>query len=68
MNTGTQRPLADRLVELRAELVEGRRALASLDARRDELVAGLLRVEGAVQILEELMAEPATEPATAAGG
>lgn len=46
--------IASRLVDLRAELIEGRRALAALDARRDEMVAALLRVEGAVRVLEEM--------------
>lgn len=55
-----------RLDELRADLAEGERALRELDVRRDELMADLLRISGAVRALEELLqvsAEP--EPAVA---
>lgn len=45
-----------RLVELRREMAEGERALAELDQRRERLVASMLRIAGAVQVLEELAA------------
>jgi hypothetical protein len=45
-----------RLVELRAEHAEGERALADLNARRDLLVSSMLRISGAIQVLEELAA------------
>jgi hypothetical protein len=58
-----QRRVEERLIELRAELVEGERAVRELDARRDRLVASMLRIGGAIQVLEELVAAPAAEPA-----
>jgi hypothetical protein len=44
-----------RLGELRSELETGRTMLAELDARRAELQQTLLRIGGAVQVLEELL-------------
>lgn len=43
-----------RLSELRQELATGERALAELDQRREHLVSSMLRIAGAVQVLEEL--------------
>jgi hypothetical protein len=63
-----------RLGELRSELETGRTMLAELDARRAELQQTLLRIGGAVQVLEELLgadtpADPdAAAPADAANG
>jgi hypothetical protein len=53
-----------RLAELREELSAGERALAELDERREHLVTSMLRISGAVQVLEELAAldEQATGP------
>ena len=45
-----------RLEELRAELERGREELAAVDAHRAELQATMLRIAGAVQVLEELLA------------
>jgi hypothetical protein len=44
-----------RLAELRLELEHGRHELGELDARREELGRLLLRIGGAVQVLEELL-------------
>ena len=46
----------ERLRELRGELEKGARQLESLDRRRGELRDTLLRIEGAIQVLEELAA------------
>jgi hypothetical protein len=55
-----------RLDELRAEIATGEQALREIDARREQLVAGLLRLSGAVRALEEIMdAETRAEPALA---
>ena len=43
-----------RLAELREELAAGERALAELDERREQLVTSMLRISGAVQVLDEL--------------
>ena len=50
-----------RLATLRTELANGRDALTQLEARRTQIADTLLRIEGAVQVLEELCATP--EPA-----
>jgi hypothetical protein len=48
--------IVHRIDELRGEIAAGEHALGELDARRDQLVAGLLRLGGAVQALEEVLA------------
>ena len=55
----TTEDAAARLQELRRELAEGERALRELDLRRDGLVSQMLRIGGAVQVLEELLGERA---------
>ena len=55
--------LEARLADLRAELVSGERALAEIDSRRERLVASMLRIGGAIQVLAELVAEPGSVPA-----
>jgi flagellar biosynthesis chaperone FliJ len=54
-----------RLEALRREYETGQRMLAELEARRLELQQTLLRVSGAIQVLEELLA--AGEPTAAPG-
>jgi prefoldin subunit 5 len=46
----------ERLDDLRAEMETGQRQLELLDARRAELRDTLLRIAGAIQVLEELLA------------
>jgi hypothetical protein len=58
------RALADRLAQLRTELADGQQALRALDIRRDQMTADLLRIQGAVQVLEELLAAPPTRSRT----
>ena len=50
-----------RLDELRAEIAAGERALRELDARREQLVAGLMRLGGAAQAREEVLAAERAE-------
>lgn len=45
---------ATRLRELRAEFEQGQAKLLELDRHRQELRDGLLRISGAIQVLEEL--------------
>jgi uncharacterized coiled-coil protein SlyX len=55
--------LEQRLTELRSELAAGQKMSNELDAKRAELQATMLRIAGAIQVLEEvLQAEPAAEP------
>ena len=63
--------MQERLSQLRAKYEEGRRQMAALDRRRHDLRDTLLRIKGAIQILEELLAngsvkvEPSASPAEA---
>jgi hypothetical protein len=54
--------LLQRLDELRAELMSGRRMEAELEGRLAELRATLLRIGGAIQVLEELTDHDAAGP------
>ena len=49
-----------RLATLRQELATGRDALTQLEQRRVQIAETLLRIEGAVQVLEELLSTPET--------
>jgi chromosome segregation ATPase len=48
--------LEERLRELRGELESGRAMLDELEAKKTNLQATLLRITGAIQVLEELLA------------
>ena len=61
-----EQQVEQRLRELRAELDAGQRMLADLDARRADLQTTMLRISGAIQVLEELLHPPAD--AASAGG
>jgi hypothetical protein len=49
--------MIERLVALKMELEKGRQQMAILDGRRHELRDTLLRIAGAIQVLEELQAQ-----------
>lgn len=49
--------LKQRLNDLKEEYTSGQKMLADLDARQAELRQTLLRISGAIQVLEELLAE-----------
>lgn len=54
--------LEERLAALRQELAAGRRLLEDLEAQRAEVLDRMLRISGAVQVLEEeLAAAPGVE-------
>lgn len=64
--------LEQRLAELRNELAAGQKMSNELDAKRAELQATMLRIAGAIQVIEEVLQpesakEPAAKPAAAAG-
>ena len=61
--------LEERLVALRKEYEAGRQMLADLEARQLELQQTLLRIGGAVQVLEELLGDgdPAAPPIATEG-
>jgi predicted nuclease with TOPRIM domain len=48
--------LATRLQTLKAEYETGQKMLADLEAKQAELRQTLLRISGAIQVLEELLA------------
>ena len=54
--------LEARLAELRSEYDAGRGVMADLQKKQDELRTTLMRISGAIQVLEELLAAEA--PAT----
>ncbi|WP_137148772.1 hypothetical protein [Mycolicibacterium sp. CR10] len=62
----TTEEVRDRLLELQAERTLGEERLAMLDRQRDELRAVILRIDGAVQVLEELLAGDAVVGTAAA--
>ncbi|ACZ30964.1 hypothetical protein Xcel_1945 [Xylanimonas cellulosilytica DSM 15894] len=48
--------ILDRLKELRADFADGNAQLAELDRRQHDLRDQVLRIEGAIRVLEELLA------------
>lgn len=48
--------MQERLAELKAEFERGQQHLQALDERRARLRDTLLRISGAIQVLEELLA------------
>ena len=48
-----------RLCALRSELTAGNEVMARLDAKRAELERTLLRISGAIEVLEELLGDEA---------
>jgi hypothetical protein len=62
--------MKDRLAQLRKELEKGSQRLKLLDCERQEVRDTMLRISGAIRVLEEIMAQevrpaPAPELATA---
>jgi hypothetical protein len=55
-----------RLAELRAEYDAGQRAMAELETRRTALRDTLLRISGAIQVLEEVATDTPAAPAPGA--
>ncbi len=49
--------IAARLAELRSELETGQRMLAELEEKREKLRESMLRIAGAIQVLEEMGGE-----------
>jgi prefoldin subunit 5 len=53
--------LEQRVSELRAEQQKGQQMLAEVEAKQAELRQTLLRISGAIQVLEELLADVAQQ-------
>ncbi len=49
--------LEKRLAELKSEFEAGQKMLADLDKKRSELETTLLRISGAIQVIEEMLAQ-----------
>jgi hypothetical protein len=59
----TKEILTARLHELKKQAEAGNKILESLDAQREEAQQTLLRISGAIQVLEELLAaNPESNP------
>ena len=56
--------LRERVTELRADFADGRRRLEELEAQAREVQQALLRISGAIQVLEEEL----TRAEAASGG
>jgi hypothetical protein len=52
-----RRRLEQRLQELKAEFETGQKMLAELEQKRANLEQTILRISGAIQVLEELLAD-----------
>lgn len=49
--------IESRLSNLKSEYEQGQKILAELDAKRENTAQAMLRISGAIQVLEELLAE-----------
>jgi predicted nuclease with TOPRIM domain len=54
--------LVQRLQELKAEYESGQKMLADLQAKQANLEKTMLRISGAIQVLEELIAASEDQP------
>ncbi|MEN9868528.1 MAG: hypothetical protein RL748_4118 [Pseudomonadota bacterium] len=61
-NTEMKTQLETRLASLKSEFEAGKNMLADLDKKSRELEATLMRISGAIQVLEEML-EPADDAA-----
>ena len=59
--------LDPRLKQLKAEFEAGQKTLAELEAKEASVRQTMLRISGAIQVLEELLAGAAAEGADGAG-
>jgi predicted nucleic acid-binding Zn-ribbon protein len=51
-----------RLAELRNEYEAGQKEVAELESKQKALKATMERIKGAIQVMEELLAEKTSEP------
>ncbi|ACL75868.1 hypothetical protein [Ruminiclostridium cellulolyticum] len=50
-----------RIKELKAELESGQKAIENLEVQRTNIMYTLLRINGAIQVLEELVQEDSSD-------
>ena len=60
--------LQERLKELRQEFETGQQRLAEIETQRAQVTETLLRISGAIQVLEELAGERPLEPVPSGNG
>lgn len=60
--------LEQRMEQLKGELDAGQKMLAELEERKTNLTTTLLRIQGAIQVLEELLNPEEEEGAESEGG
>ena len=53
--------LEKRVVELKSEYEAGQKMLADLEKKQTELEATMLRISGAIQVIEEMLAQEQKE-------
>ena len=58
MNDAQRQLMVDRLAQLRAEYASGEQQLAALEARTTDLRHTMLRISGAIQVLDEVLGAP----------
>ena len=64
-----QEQMQERLKQLKAEYESGQKVLQELEAKRDNVMQTMLRISGAIQVLEEMLQkETAQVPAENANG
>jgi hypothetical protein len=56
--------LEKRLEELRAEFESGQKMLNEVETKRENLRQTLLRISGAIQVIEEMLAKPSDADST----
>jgi uncharacterized coiled-coil DUF342 family protein len=56
-----QERMRQRAADLKEEFVKGQRRLEMLEAEANQLRQTLMRISGAIQVLEEALAEEASE-------
>lgn len=59
----TEAAIEKRLTTLKSEFEAGNKMLADLQTKRAELESTMLRISGAIQVLEELLSKKPAEPA-----
>lgn len=57
----------ERLAQLRAELEKGEHRLRLLDRERQEVRDTMLRISGAIRVLEEMLEQSGQQPSAAEG-
>ncbi len=54
--------LTKRIQDLKVEFAAGQKMVAELDGKKADLTRNLLRISGAIQVLEELVADDTRSP------